>query len=175
MADEVAGLMENLKFSEEELVDVSNEEEGQLLNQVDKGKVIGTTSSRLRPVKRTLKGKNEDNVQVTLRSLLHATPLLLQHTARAMHATLPCIKGSCSKQQLTSTPATGDLNPCSLHQTATLHQSCSKKDGNDHSRTKLKSSHHPPSRGSSGNHLRADPQPWFHLPCPKTLHIFPLH
>ncbi|KAK8636236.1 hypothetical protein V6N13_004940 [Hibiscus sabdariffa] len=43
-----------------------------------------------------------------------------------MHATPPCIKGSCSKQQLTSTHGTSDLSPCSLHQTATLHQTCIK-------------------------------------------------
>ncbi|KAK8612611.1 hypothetical protein V6N13_092722 [Hibiscus sabdariffa] len=37
----------------------SQDDEGRMLGQVDKGKVIGTTSSRLRPVKRTLKGKND--------------------------------------------------------------------------------------------------------------------
>ncbi|KAK8616666.1 hypothetical protein V6N13_116636 [Hibiscus sabdariffa] len=76
MADEVVGLMENLKFSEEKLVDVCNDGEemsatmegsekwvvevkGQMSQQVDKGKMFGHAASRLRSVKRTLKGKNE--------------------------------------------------------------------------------------------------------------------
>ncbi|KAK8664965.1 hypothetical protein V6N13_084732 [Hibiscus sabdariffa] len=83
MAYEVTGLLENLKFSEEELVDVSNmddeiltemdgsdkwvvehtlesqEEEGRGGAQEGRWKMPSTSTVRPRAVKRTLKGKNE--------------------------------------------------------------------------------------------------------------------
>ncbi|KAK8540210.1 hypothetical protein V6N13_048691 [Hibiscus sabdariffa] len=69
-----------------------------------------------------------------------------------MHATPPCIESSCSKQQPTSTPATGDFSPCQLapngHPTLNLHQSCNSQQerwGRSFP-NQAKSSHHPPSK-----------------------------